>query len=143
MSRRVRVITVALAALCCQACNTAFLAHLHRGIGDAASPEETIDHCLSSLGFEDESQDELSAASIRKEPELVAVWSTPPGSAWSSTSQTVASIRQHQDRWTVAFISRSSSVSAEALSTAFSNCVPTHDPAIGIEVESQWFLDLR
>ena len=143
MLRRARAITVALTALCCQACNTAFLAHLPRAAEDAAFPEETIDHCLSSLGFEDESQDELSAVSIRKEPELVAVWSTPPGSVWSSTSQTVASVRQHQDRWTVAFISRSSSVSAEALAKAFSNCVPTHDPAIGIEVESQWFFDLR
>ena len=141
--RRVRAIIAAFAVLGCQACNTAFHAHLPRALGDAASSEETIAHCLASLGFNDRSHESLNVESIRKEPELIAVWLTPHGSAWSSSSQTVATIRKHPGRWSVTFISRSSSVSAQALSTSFLNCVPTRAPAIEVEVDSTWFLDLR
>ncbi len=141
--RRVQAITAAFAVLGCQACNTAFHAHLPRALGDAASSEETIAHCLASLGFNDRSHESLNVESIRKEPELIAVWLTPHGSVWSSSSQTVATIRKHPGRWSVTFISRSSSVSAQALSTSFSNCVPTHAPTIEVEVDSTRFLDLR
>ena len=122
---------------------TPHYAHLPRALGDTASSEETIPHCLASLGFNDRSHESLNVESIRKEPELIAVWLTPHGSVWSSSSQTVATIRKHPGRWSVTFISRSSSVSAESLSTSLSNCVPTHVPTIEVEVDSTRFLDLR
>lgn len=142
--RRARAAAAVLAAVCCGACNTAFTARLPRVGPDAASAKDTIDHCLASLGFAEEAPDPLAPNPPSDEPELVAVWSTPFTSAWtSSTSQTVASVRRFDDGWTVSFISRGSGYTAEALSTAFSRCVPVHDPNAAVEVETQRFLDLR
>lgn len=145
MTKSASLILVATVCLSL-ACTTAYHARQPQATSaDRAPTDEDVAHCLQSIGLLDDSTEEWNARFISEDPELVAIWTTPRRSFWSTTPGCTAAVRSESGAWHVVFVpfSGSTSGAAQALSEAFEHCVELHAPDAEIEVNSEKFLDLR
>lgn len=137
---------ILVASLCLPlACSTAYHARQPQSSADRGPTNDHVAHCLQSIGLLDDSTEEWNAQFISEDPELVAIWTSPRRSFWSTTPGCTAAVRLESGAWHVVFIpfSGSTSGAAQALSEAFEHCVELHAPEADIQVDSEMFLDLR
>jgi hypothetical protein len=127
------------------ACSTAYHARQPLPASTVSPTNDTVSHCLQSIGLADDSDGEWHAESISEDPELISIWATPPRSFWSAAPGCNAAVRLESRSWHVVFVPYSGSTSgaAQALSGAFEHCVELHEADADIKVNSEMFLDLR
>ena len=135
--------TVALVVLA-SGCTTLYEARIRETSEQESESQSTIQHCLSSLGFEDRSLEGENAQAIRADSQLAGVWSPPRRSFWSDPPYAIASVRRTSDVWTVRFVpSNGKGDDARYFSHAFATCLTLHEGRFEVEISSKTGIGFR
>lgn len=103
-----------------------------------------IGHCLASIGFKDQSGEERWSQFLAEEPDLIAIWQTAPNSFFYEPPYATASVRRHDDHWSVGFVpANARGDDARFFAGVFSQCITLHSPGTTVEITSERFIDLR
>lgn len=142
--RHLRIIQTAALVVLASGCTTLYEATIREDPEQASESESTIQHCLSSLGFDDRSLEDENAQAMRADPQLAGVWSPPRRSFWSDPPYAIASIWRTGDAWTVRFVpSSGKGDDARYFSHAFATCLTLHEGQFEVDISSKTGIGAR